>query len=202
MIAIVDYGMGNLASVQKALNFLKLDNIITNDEIVIRNATSIILPGVGSFRTAMENLSRLNLISVLEDEVLIKKKKFLGICLGMQLLASLGTEQGSSKGLGWIDGKVIRIHAEGKRVPHLGWNEIHFKRNGMFNNMIDKNFYFIHSYHFVPDNPDNIFSTFNYGCEMVAGVIKDNILAFQFHPEKSQNAGLFLLKEYFNSEHA
>jgi glutamine amidotransferase len=199
MIAIVDYGMGNLASVQKALNFLNLPNAITNDPGIIRSATSIILPGVGSFPQAMKNLSDAGLIEVLTEEVVIKKKKFLGICLGMQLVATTGTEHSVTKGLGWIEGEIVRIDEQGKRIPHLGWNEIKHNNDSFFKDIPDNNFYFIHSYHFVAKNKTEIVATVNYGQDIVAGVKKDNILAFQFHPEKSQAAGLTLLKNYFSN---
>jgi imidazole glycerol-phosphate synthase subunit HisH len=202
MIAIIDYGMGNLASVEKALNFLNLPNTITKDHSIIRSARAIILPGVGSFPQAMKNLSDAGLVELLTEEVIGKKKKFLGICLGMQLVATKGTEHEDCLGLGWIDGKIIKIEADGRRIPHLGWNEIIYKKDSYFKDLPDTNFYFIHSYHFVPEYEENIVAKVCYGQDLVAGVQKDNILAVQFHPEKSQAAGLTLLKNYFTEEDA
>jgi glutamine amidotransferase len=202
MIAIIDYGMGNLASVQKALNFLNLSNIITRDHSIIRSARAIILPGVGSFPQAMKNLSDAGLVELLTEEVIGKKKKFLGICLGMQLVATKGTEHEDCPGLGWIAGKIIKIEGNGRRVPHLGWNDIKYKDNLFFKGLPDNNFYFIHSYHFVPEYEENIVAKVCYGQELVAGVQKDNMLAVQFHPEKSQAAGLTLLKNYFTDSDA
>lgn len=197
LIAIIDYGMGNLASVEKALKALGKACSVTNDINEIQNARGLILPGVGSFRQAMENLRNRKLIDVLNEQVLIKKKPFLGICLGMQLIASYGTEDGDCEGLGWIPGHVVRIEDNDRRIPHLGWNEIQYSENPIFQNLPDRNFYFIHSYHFVPDHKEVIIAQVPYGKDLVAGVQQDNIIAFQFHPEKSQAAGLKLLSNYF-----
>lgn len=199
MVAIIDYGLGNLASVQKALNFIGINNVISDDPGVIRSASGIILPGVGSFEQGMKNLAEKGLIDVLSEEVLVKKKKFLGICLGMQLIVTDGNEPGPVKGLGWIEGEVKKLTVD-LRIPHLGWNETAFRQDlaeELDTAAADNNFYYIHSYHFVPADPDVIVATTFYGSEIVAGVRKDNILAFQFHPEKSHMAGLSLLKNYF-----
>jgi glutamine amidotransferase len=197
MIAIIDYGMGNLASVQKSLNFLGLSNIITNDHSIIRSSAAIILPGVGSFAAAMKNLEGKGLTKLLTEEVVEKGKKFLGICLGMQLIASTGTEPSRCKGLGWIGGEVVKLNINNLSVPHLGWNDVAFRDDFFTNDLYDNNFYFIHSYEFKVDNESDIIATVNYGNEIVAGVRKENILALQFHPEKSQAAGLSILKNYF-----
>lgn len=202
MIAIIDYGLGNLASVQKALDFLSLPNVITDDHEQIRKASAIILPGVGAFGQGMKNLAAKGLVDLLTEEVVVNKKKFLGICLGMQLIAKTGTEPVETPGLGWIDATVVKIDEPELRVPHLGWNEIVYdeaRSSAWAAGIPDKNFYFIHSYHFVPDHPEDAVATVNYGRSIVAGVQKDNILAFQFHPEKSQAAGLQLLKNYFSA---
>jgi len=205
VIAIIDYGLGNLASVQKALNFLSLSNVITDDHSVIRSSKAILLPGVGSFEQGMKNLAEKGLDKLLNTEVVEKKKKFLGICLGMQLVANWGTEPRRTNGLGWIDGQVEKITAPNLRVPHLGWNEVSFNEELSRDLTLEptgNNYYFIHSYHFIPADPAHIVATAPYGHSIVAGVKKDNILAFQFHPEKSQAAGLSLLKNYFTEEHA
>lgn len=194
---IVDYGMGNVASVQKALHFLNIASVISKDEADLHQANYIILPGVGSFKQGMENLRNSGLTDLLHQEVILNKKPFLGICLGMQLLAKTGTEPEICAGLGWIDGEVIKMQESDKRIPHLGWNNIETKGEGFWNESDSKDFYFIHSYHFSPADKEHIAATVNYGSDYVAAVQRDNIFATQFHPEKSQQAGLALLKRFF-----
>ena len=189
--------MGNVASVQKALNYLKVPATLTKDVAVIRDAKFIILPGVGSFQQGIANLKNDGLYDFLTHEVMERKKPFLGICLGMQLIASKGTEPFESRGLGWIEGEVLKIEATGKRVPHLGWNTIRAIQPSYFDGVVDLDFYFIHSYHFKVADESSIAATVNYGTDLVACVQKDNIFATQFHPEKSQDSGLKLLKNYF-----
>jgi len=196
MVAIIDYGLGNLASVEKSLNYLNIKNIVTDDEAVINKSSSILLPGVGSFAQGMKNLKEKKLDLILKKEVIDKKKKFLGICLGMQLIFEKGYEPVLTEGLGWIKGEVKKIVSKSLRVPHLGWNNVSFSPNS-FDDNIDSNYYFIHSYHAIPDNINLIDSYFVYGEKMVASVKSDNIYATQFHPEKSQEAGLNLLKKFF-----
>jgi glutamine amidotransferase len=199
MVAIVDYGMGNVASVQKALNFLKIENVLTSDHQQIRDSSFILLPGVGSFLQGMKNLQSRKLDTVLTEQVIEKKKKFLGICLGMQLLAEKGSEPHENPGLGWIKGEVKRIDNIPLRVPHMGWNNIDVKKELFYTGLAQKDFYFIHSYHLVPDDTNVIAATVNYGMEIVASVQQENIFATQFHPEKSQEAGLSLLKNFFSN---
>jgi glutamine amidotransferase len=191
--AIIDYGMGNVASVQKALNYLKIKNIITSNHREINDADAIILPGVGAFKQGMDNLNLYNLIPILNEQVLVKKKPFMGFCLGMQLLATTGTEFSTSNGLGWIAGTVKKINEPQKRIPHLGWNDISVTKQGFLTEVDKKDFYFIHSYHFDIEDKENIAATVNYGKDYVAAVQWKNIFATQFHPEKSQEAGLTLL---------
>ncbi len=197
MVAIIDYGMGNVASVQKALNFLKIESVITNDREQIEKADQLILPGVGSFLQGMKNLQSKGLDVLLTNEVVNKKKRFLGICLGMQLLAEKGTEPHENVGLGWIKGKVERIENIPLRVPHMGWNTVDVKINTFYKDVDHKDFYFIHSYHFVPDSKSVIAATTNYSIEIVASLQQENIFATQFHPEKSQEAGLTVLRNFF-----
>jgi len=197
MIAIIDYGMGNLASVKKALNKLGISSLITNCKDEIINSKGIILPGVGSFKQAMQNLHDLKLIPILEDEVLNKKKPFLGICLGMQLIFEKGSEPEKCIGLGWLKGEVAPIKNLELPIPHLGWNNIYSKEKTK-EDSIKNNFYFIHSYHVKPDESLEIYWV-DYGIPIVASVRKDNIFATQFHPEKSQQAGLDLIKSYFQN---
>lgn len=197
MIAIINYGLGNLHSVKKALDFLSIPNVITDNKKKIENSKGIILPGVGSFKQGMKNLAERDLIDVLTNEVIINKKKFLGICLGMQLIFEQGDEPETNSGLGWLKGKVKKIKSKKLKLPHLGWNNIKFSINNSYVEEIESNFYFIHSYQVIPDDSSQIHSYVHYGTDIVASIKKENIFATQFHPEKSQKAGLELLSKYF-----
>ncbi|MBI2722907.1 MAG: imidazole glycerol phosphate synthase subunit HisH [Bacteroidetes bacterium] len=197
MVAIIDYGMGNVASVQKALNFLKIENKITSNHEEIKNAHSLILPGVGSFMQGMKNLSERGLDEILTEEVMINKKKFLGICLGMQLIMENGNEPMRCSGLGWIKGSVVKFEGNHLRIPHMGWNDINIVNNEFYNQNDPKDFYFIHSYYVVPENKEVIAATAFYGLDFVASINYRNIFTTQFHPEKSQAAGLNVLKSFF-----
>jgi glutamine amidotransferase len=197
MVAIIDYGMGNVASVQKALNFLNVESIITDDHSIIESCDVILLPGVGSFVQGMKNLKERNLVDLLTNEVINKKKKFLGICLGMQLVMEKGIEPVECAGLGWIQGDVVKFELNHLNVPHMGWNNIQIINNKYYENCDSKDFYFIHSYHVVPKNEEDIAATVNYGTDVVASLQRENIFATQFHPEKSQFAGLSILKKFF-----
>lgn len=195
-VVIIDYGMGNLASIKKALDILRIPNLISSQKDVISQAKAIILPGVGSFSKGMENLKNSELDILLTEEVIRNKKPFLGICLGMQLISTFGTEPIETEGLGWIEGSVKKIIDSEKRIPHLGWNNIH-STNNFFNDFNEKDFYFIHSYHFEVENESEIAAMVNYGANYVAAIQKDNIFATQFHPEKSQEYGLKFLSKFF-----
>jgi len=196
---IVDYEMGNVESVKKTLDFIGISSVISNSKRDFDDAEYIILPGVGSFKQGMENLSKLKLIDTLNEQILIRKKPFLGICLGMQLIAENGNEHGFTKGLGWVDGSVIKIESENLRVPHLGWNNLIAKQASFLKNFNGKDFYFIHSFHFDVTSTYDIVATVNYGTEYVAAIQKENIFATQFHPEKSQNDGIELIKLFFDT---
>ena len=206
LIVIVDYGLGNTQSVGNALRHLGYKFLITNDHQEIAKASALIIPGVGSFGEAMRNLEKFNLIEVLNDEVLCKKKNVLGICLGMQIFAESSEEDPNYKGLGWIPGKVIAIKPPAQyRVPHVGWNNLEIKiKSPLFDkNTADPNFYFDHSYHFAA-NPDFVAAFCDYGIKLTAAIQKDNIYGAQFHPEKSQTNGLKLFRSFFdklNIEH-
>jgi len=200
MVAIIDYGLGNLSSVKKALNFLDIPNIITCKKREIKNSTSIILPGVGSFQQGMKNLEDRDLIETLTKEVVVKKKKFLGICLGMQLIFETGTEPKLTKGLGWLSGRVEKIKDKNLQLPHIGWNNIKNSLSLDYEDDVKSNFYFIHSYHVLPAQKSHVKSYVFYGKELVASIKKENIFATQFHPEKSQEAGLNLLNKYFKTD--
>ena len=184
MIAVIDYKMGNLASVQKALNYLGLDNKITRLPKEIKESSAIILPGVGSFQQGMKNLIELQLTELLFDEVIVKKKLFMGICLGMQLLMDKGSEPEDCLGLGWIKGSVNRINNKKAPIPHLGWNKIYSPNEAKNADTIENNFYFIHSYHVTLDEKINDITIVDYEFPMVASFRKENIFATQFHPEK------------------
>ena len=198
MIAIVDYGMGNVASVKKALDFLQLKSVITNDPSLIKEASVIILPGVGSFKQGMINLKKNKLDELLTEQVIQEKKNFLGICLGMQLIAEFGNEPERINGLAWIEGEVRKIKSEELRIPHMGWNNVEIKNPKFYEDIESKDFYFIHSYHFVPNDESVVDSYVNYGEKLVSSIQHKNIFATQFHPEKSQESGLKLLKNYFS----
>ena len=200
-VAIIDYKMGNLRSVQKAFQKIGCDAIITNEKELIQNASKIVLPGVGAFKDGMKNLKELELIDVLQTEVREKKKPFLGICLGMQLLATKSYEDGEYNGLGWIDAEVVKFDfhslSSKLKIPHVGWNDIHLKNNSpLFSGIEDEDdFYFVHSYHFVTQE-DIVTSVTNYGYDFITSIQKENIFASQFHPEKSQTMGLKILENF------
>lgn len=185
IIVIINYGMGNIGSVANALSYLGAKHFVSNSEQDLRRADALILPGVGAFGAAMENLRRLNLVDQLIHQVLFKKKPFLGICLGMQLLAKDSVEQGFFTGLGWIDSHVLAIEpSHGFRVPHVGWNSVIMTRKVPLFERIEEgsHFYFDHSFHFQ-SMEDIVSATCGYGGTYVAAVQKENILATQFHPE-------------------
>lgn len=198
---IVDYGMGNLASVAGAIRFLGYSAVVAGDAASLDAADVIVLPGVGAFGQAMTNLRRLGLVDALDREVHGRGKPFLGICLGMQLLAERSTEEGEHQGLGWIAGCVELIGGDDPdlRVPHVGWNNITPGSAGSLfaNEDVDVAYYFDHSYHLLCP-PEIVAATCTYGEQLTAAVHTANIFATQFHPEKSQVAGLKLLRRFFD----
>ena len=201
MIIIVDYGMGNLRSVSKALEQISHDDVkISRDPQDLQKANKIVLPGVGAFGDAMNNLRKFGLIKVLNEQVLQLKKPFLGICLGMQILTTEGFEHGHCLGLGWVLGTVKRFQLDKKKfkVPHVGWNEIEIKQESdLFKGLDNKlDFYFVHSFHMECNDQSWIAATCFYGYEFIAAIKKENIFATQFHPEKSQQNGLKILKNF------
>ncbi len=204
MIAIIDYNMGNLQSVLNAFRLLGEQVVTTQKKEDLEAAKAIVLPGVGSFKDGMQNLEKLGLVSILEEEVLNKRKPFLGICLGMQLLATTGTEYGNYKGLGWVKGVVdmIRPADNSYKIPHMGWNSVDIKKHeGLFKDIEQGSvYYFVHSYSLQPDSSekDIVTSTCWHGQEIVASLEKDNIFGVQFHPEKSQGAGLKVLENFIS----
>lgn len=200
MIAVIDYGLGNLGSISNALELLKLEFEVTNDKEKIRRADKIILPGVGAFGEGINNLKKLGLIDVLNKEVITKKKPFLGICLGMQIICKKGYEGGEFSGLGWIDAEVVRfdLKKNSLRVPHVGWNDIDCNLESpiLKGGRNTQTFYFVHSYYVKINDEKYIIGKCNYGIDFCAALQKNNIFAVQFHPEKSQYEGLEILRKF------
>lgn len=196
---IIDSGVGNLSSIKNSIsNFYESVYISSNHKDII-NASHLILPGVGSFKSGMRNLESMNLIDLLNEQVLTKKKPILGICLGMQLFASYGFENGKTKGLSWIKGTVEKIKIdENLRLPHVGWNDIDLSKKSLLLHGCEEElvFYFVHSYEFLPSNSNETVGTTDYGKKIVCILEKDNIFATQFHPEKSHVAGSIILKNF------
>jgi glutamine amidotransferase len=206
-VAIVDYGSGNLRSVQKALERVTAENatgqsvVVTADSDVVANAERIVLPGVGAFADCMNGLSGVpGMVDTLRDAVLKRGAPFLGICVGMQLLADVGHEFGDHDGLGWIGGEVVKITPSEPtlKVPHMGWNELNIVRpHALLARIPAKGHaYFVHSYHLRAKNPDDVLATTDYAQTLTAMVGRDNIAGTQFHPEKSQAVGLALLGNF------
>lgn len=197
MIAIVDYGMGNLRSVEKGFLKVGVDARIVNDAASIDNAEGVVLPGVGAFMDCIKNLTDMKLTEAI-IKAIGKGKPFLGICLGLQVLFSESEEFGVCRGLNIFKGKVVRFPKMELKVPHMGWNTLDIKKKPpMFDGIADKSyFYFVHSFYVVPEDKDIIAGTTDYGVNFTAMVWKDNVFAMQFHPEKSQELGLKILKGY------
>ena len=198
MITIVDYQMGNLRSVQKGFERVGQAAKISSDPDVIRQATKLVLPGVGAFGDAMAELTQRNLVAPIK-EVIAAGRPFLGICLGLQLLFDTGYEGGTYEGLGILAGKVVRFDLPAEyKVPHMGWNEVQIVRRPPFwNDMpMDAHFYFVHSYYVVPDDLSVVAAETDYGQRFCSMVWRDNVVATQFHPEKSQQDGLQLLRHF------
>lgn len=194
-IVIVDYGMGNLHSVNKAMAAVGAEPLITSNPAIIAKAEKLILPGVGAFGDCMANLHKWGLISVLQ-EYLASGRPFLGICLGMQVLFEGSEEAPGVEGLGYFKGQVKRIVTDYK-VPHMGWNQLELAEpSSLLYNAGGEYVYFVHSFHCVPDDKKIITSVCNYGTDITASVGKDNVQAVQFHPEKSSTAGLQMLKNF------
>ncbi|MFA0833712.1 MAG: imidazole glycerol phosphate synthase subunit HisH [Methanobacterium formicicum] len=200
-VAIVDYGMSNLGSVSRAVEECGGDPIITNKSSDFEIVDKIILPGVGSFRDGIRNIKKLGLDKILSKQVLKDKIPILGICLGMQLMATKGWEIEEKKGLGWIDGEVKLFNqCKSERIPHIGWNEVNFiNKSSLFKDIPSgKDFYFVHSYHFICNNEDNILARTPYCNGFTSAISKNNIFGVQFHPEKSQKIGLKLINNFLS----
>lgn len=200
-IALVDYGAGNLRSVANALKAAGAEGVVvTADPSVVRTADRIVLPGVGAFRHCIGALTGVpGLVEAMEERVLVGAAPFLGICVGMQLLADRGVEHGATDGLGWIGGEVRAIEPADPsiKIPHMGWNDVEPMHHTSGTELIvPGEAYFLHSYHFVADQGADIAAMSDHGGGIVAAVARDNILGVQFHPEKSQSYGLALLARF------
>lgn len=196
MIVIIDYGIGNLGSVKNALDYLGLENKISSDKNEIISADKIILPGVGAFKDAIDTFRGKGLEDVLL-ECIRMNKPILGICVGMQMLFEYSNEYGRHKGLGLLKGEIVRFNDNGYKIPHMGWNQIKVsKDNKLLNGLDGANVYFVHSYHLVGNDTDVIAYTDYAGTTYGSAVCKGNIYATQFHPEKSGEIGLKILKNF------
>ena len=201
MVAIIDYDAGNIKSVEKAMQLLGQEVIITRDADILKSADHVILPGVGAFGDAMDKLRNYGLEPVIH-EIIGRKIPFLAICLGLQLLFEESEEAPGVKGLGIFEGKIIRIpEKEGIKVPQIGWNSLHFpKESRLFKGCKEESYvYFVHSYYLKAKDPAIVSATTEYGTHIHAAVEKDNVFACQFHPEKSSDVGLYMLKNFLNA---
>jgi glutamine amidotransferase len=198
MIAIIDYGMGNLRSVQKAFERVGHEAMVTRDAGQIESARGVVLPGVGAFSACMENLGRFGLIEPICD-IVRRRKPFLGIRLGFQLLFSESEEFGRQKGLDLFAGKVVGFHSKDSlKVPHMGWNSLHKKKDSAFLEGVPSGefVYFVHSFYVVPEDASVIATDTEYGSPFVSSIATDSLFACQFHPEKSQEIGLRILSNF------
>jgi glutamine amidotransferase len=198
MIHIVDYGMGNLRSVQKAFESLGVEAAICTEASELADCPKMVLPGVGAFRDAIHELKQQDMVGPIRDHV-ASGRPFLGICLGLQLLFDVSYEDGEWEGLGLVPGKVIRFEDQpGLKIPHMGWNMLQFARRNPLLDGIDEGsyVYFVHSYHVVPDDDCVVATRTEHGVPFVSSIARDNLFATQFHPEKSQSVGLRLLKNF------
>ena len=202
MIGIIDYDAGNIKSVEKALAYLGEETVVSRDPEVLTKADKVILPGVGSFGEAMENLHKYGLVPVIKD--MIKEgTPFLGICLGLQLLFESSEETPGVEGLGILKGRILRIPPfPGLKIPHMGWNSLHLQNNGRLFKDIpeDTHVYFVHSYYLQAEEPEIVKAVTDYSTTIHASVEKDNVFACQFHPEKSSRYGLKILENFAKLE--
>ncbi|MDP7399215.1 MAG: imidazole glycerol phosphate synthase subunit HisH [Lentisphaeria bacterium] len=200
MTGIIEYGAGNIRSVVNACRAIGFDVTLVDTADGLMQASRIILPGVGSFRVGMENLQARGLVPALHDAVTQQHKPLLGICLGMQLLADCGTEGGDTEGLGFVPGDVVRMDDSEVRIPHVGWNSIHLVNSSPLLDTDDgTDFYFVHGYSFRAEHDADVLATCDYGATFPCAVGRDNVLGVQFHPEKSHQFGLRLLRRFLES---
>ena len=209
LLTVVDYGVGNLRSIAKSIEKANRDNSlnysvkVSSDVMDVKKSDKIILPGQGSFKACKKGINNIEgLEEELNESVLIKKRPIYGICAGMQLFATTGHEEEKTVGLNWIPGEVVKLNLGSSKfkIPHMGWNELKLENDSnVFKGTINKNHaYFIHSYEFIPEDKKNISITTNYGRDVIAAVSFENIYGSQFHPEKSQNAGIEILTNFLN----
>jgi len=199
---IIDYGMGNLHSVRKKLQRIGVNAEISSNPFVIAQASKLILPGVGHFSKAIQNLKSLNLFDALNESVLVRKIPILGICLGLQLM-SKHSEEGDTEGFGWFDAEVIHFEMQDQlkhKVPHMGWNNVQTKKHSLLFDGIPESqeFYFVHSYHIKSDKEVDILATTEYEYSFVSALERDNIFGVQFHPEKSHDVGEKMLANFLS----
>ena len=205
-VTIVDYKSGNISSVINSFKEVAKDKVnikVTSDLSTIKDSDKVVLPGQGSFKSCIDGLNNIDgLINTLNEFVIENKKPLLGICVGLQMFADIGYEEIETKGLGWISGKVSKIdNKSGKfKLPHIGWNEINIKKDSkIFKDIDDKShMYFVHSYEFVPEDKAVISATTDYSTNVVCAAEKENIFGTQFHPEKSDKAGLKIINNFIN----
>jgi glutamine amidotransferase len=196
-VGIIDYGMGNLHSVQRKLHILGADFKIVTNSLELDGCEKIILPGVGHFGAAMQKLQELNFTKALSDFALVEKRPILGICLGMQLMAQY-SEEGNTQGLGWVKTKIVRFHVEDPKrykIPHIGWNTVRSENSKLLDEQ-ENEFYFVHSYHAQEPQEKVVLHKTTYEKEFISGFEKENIFGVQYHPEKSHNQGIVLLKRF------
>ena len=202
MIAIIDYGAGNLQSVKKAFDFIGAESVITDNPEIINACDRILLPGVGSFGDAMDSMAKSGLVETVKQNAL-SGKPFLGICLGLQLLFEESEESPGVKGLGIFKGKIKKFSPDmGLKIPHIGWNSLEIKRKDtLFENVPENSYvYFVHSYYLHAEDENDIACVTNYGIDFHSAVGKNNVFATQFHPEKSGDVGLQILKNFASME--
>ena len=206
-ITIIDYGLGNIVSAQQSFlkvvleSNLKADVIISNNPDDLNDSSHIVLPGQGAFKSCMDGLKKIpRMVDALEKIVIKNKKPFLGICVGMQLLADFSLENGKHEGLGWIEGSVKKMNVKNLKLPHMGWNNVSLTKENCDMNFSSENkdFYFVHSYYFDCLNKENIIAKTDYSINFPSIVSKENIYGVQFHPEKSSKQGLELIKNFLS----
>ncbi len=201
MIGIINYGSGNVGAIANIFKQLKIAHSITESHADVEKAERYILPGVGHFDTTMAHIRNSGLLAVLNEQVMVRKKKVLGICVGMQLLAEL-SEEGTTPGLGWIPGRVRRIDAEALKdkpgLPHMGWNSVQLTQPCTLVQDVDldRGFYFLHSYYFDATDKADVVARVTYGQAMACGVVRENVYGFQFHPEKSHSNGIAVFRNF------
>lgn len=201
-IGVLDYGLGNMGSVCSAFQFYRHDVSIVSDPSALDAVDLLVMAGVGNFKAAVTKIKERGLWDSLNEAALIKRKPILGICLGMQLFADVGHEDGESRGFGWISGTVKKMDPALARVPHMGWNQVSSENEALFRGIQNSCFYFMHSYHFIPKEQSVVVGRTTYGdSKLISMVQKDNITGVQFHPEKSQGDGLRFLRNLVEMIH-